>query len=69
MRHKFGFLAGQGALVEHLSVAAGDQARETVDAGDQAAAIAGHRETREGPELGGHGVARDLRGALETDHS
>jgi len=62
-------LAGQRVLVEDLVLAAADQARMSLDAGDQAVAVAGDREAGEGPEAGGHRVRVHLGGALEADDS
>lgn len=60
-------LAGQSVLIENLVFAAADQTGMSLDAGNEAVAIAGDGEARERPEgglatLGGHGG-----GALETD--
>lgn len=62
-------LAGQRVLIEHLVLAATDQTWMTLDAGDQAVAVALNGEAWEGPEASGHRIGIHLGGALEADDS
>lgn len=69
VRHQFGFLAGQGRFVEHLALAAGDETRVAVHAGDETVTVSGHGETGERPEFGGRTAGWYLGGAFEADNS
>lgn len=57
--------AGECFFVENGFLAARDQARMSLDAGDQVASVSGDGEPREGPEAGRLGV--DLGRAGESD--
>uniref|UniRef100_A0A182V9U5 Uncharacterized protein n=1 Tax=Anopheles merus TaxID=30066 RepID=A0A182V9U5_ANOME len=68
MRHILRVFAGERLLVEHLALAASDQARMAVDAGDQPVAVAGHWVARVRPEAGRDRAGRHGLRALEADH-
>lgn len=67
VRHQLRVLASQVLVVEDLALFTGDEARLALHTRDQAAAVSGHGEARERPELGGLSVGRHLGGALEAD--
>jgi hypothetical protein len=68
VRNQFGFFTSEAGLVEGFAFTARNQARETVDASDETAAVAGDGETGVGPELGGGAVGGYFGGALEAHH-
>lgn len=68
VRRFFFVQAAQADGVEELVVSACDESWVAFDAGDQPAAVARHRESREGPELSGSAVSRHLMRALEADY-
>lgn len=65
----FGILAGERMLVEDLVLAAANQTWIALHTGDQAMAIALHREPGEGPEASGHRIGIHFCGALEANNS
>lgn len=60
-------LARERRLVEQRVLAARDQTRMSLDAGDQMMGVAGDGETRERPESGGQRVRVHLGGTRETN--
>lgn len=67
--HQLWFLAGEGGLVQNLSLTATDKTRMSTDASDESVAVSGDGETRIWPEFGRSTTMRDFSWTFESNNS